>query len=107
MDTADELHLRAIAQAQQGQLATAIQLWQQALQQDPKHFLSWQNLAVAQYKAYDFAHAAESNKQALQLATDSESQANLHLNLGAALAKLKDFDGAIAHYQAALKLKPD
>ncbi|MGD1935944.1 MAG: tetratricopeptide repeat protein [Cyanophyceae cyanobacterium] len=107
MDTADELHLQSIAQAQQGQLAAAINLWQQALQRDPKHLLSWQNLAIAQHKAYDFARAAESNQRALQLTTDAETQANLHLNLGAALAKLKEFEGAIASYQAALKFKPN
>ena len=107
MSTADQLHLQAIAQAQQGHLSTAAQLWQRALQQDPQHFLSWQNLAIAQHKAYDFANAAQSNQRALLLTTDSESQANLHLNLGAALAKLKDFDGAIASYQSALKRKPN
>ncbi|MEM9771499.1 MAG: tetratricopeptide repeat protein, partial [Cyanobacteria bacterium P01_D01_bin.73] len=99
MATADQLHLQAIAYAQQGNFAAAIAQWQQALQQDSKHLLSWQNLAIAQYKIRDLSNAAESNRRALQLTTDPELQANLQLNLGAALAKLKDFDGVLVDNQ--------
>lgn len=107
MATADQLNEQAIAQAQQGQMVVAIAQWHQALQQNPRHLSSWQNLAIAQYKLRDFPKAIQANRQALELTDDPEVQANLLLNLGAALTKNKDLDGAIASYQKALHLKPN
>ncbi len=107
MTTAHQLHLQAFDHARQGQFAAAIQLWQQALQQDPTHILSWQNMAIAQYKTYDYVGAVHTNRQVLTLTTEPETQAHVLLNLGAALVKTRDYDEAIATYRSALKLKPN
>jgi Flp pilus assembly protein TadD len=53
-----------------GEVADALNYFQQATQADPQHIEAWQSLAMAHYKLQQYSQAAEAIKKAITLKSD-------------------------------------
>jgi Tfp pilus assembly protein PilF len=90
--------------ASRGQIAQAIEHYQQALKLNPDYTAAHYNLGKLLAARGQVAQAIEHYQQALKSKPDF---AEAHNNLGVALASRGQVTQAIEHYQQALKSKPD
>jgi tetratricopeptide (TPR) repeat protein len=97
------LNNRGMALGQQGELANAIEHFEQALRIDPNHAEAHNNLGAALVRSAKSAEAIEHLRQASRLEPDF---AEAHFNWGLALAQLGKPDEAIKHYRKALQIGP-
>ena len=95
---------QALALHQQGQLAQAQALYEQALQIQPRNFDALHLSGVIAIQANDPARAVELIGKALDI---NPSNAMAHYNRGVALRDLKQHEAAIQSYDRAIALKPD
>jgi protein O-GlcNAc transferase len=99
---AEPLSGQAVEAIQRGDVATATQLWKQALEKDPKHYASLFNLGMALHRSGQFADAVEFLDRAA--AVDPGYQ--VHLLRGSNFQKLERLEDAIRAWRAALVLQP-
>jgi tetratricopeptide (TPR) repeat protein len=96
-----------LKQAQEAMAANnwdqAIQLMQQATQQDQTHDILFGKLGDAYLGAKKYPEAIEAYQKAIQM---DPNKAAYHNNMAQALAKSNQTDKAIAEYDAAAKLEP-
>lgn len=99
---ADSLADRALAEAQQGDAATATRLWQQAIERDPKHFASLFNYGL-------FLHRHQRQKEAAPLldrAAAVQPGYAVHFVRGSNYQQLDRREDAIRAWKAALVFQP-
>ncbi|WP_341738406.1 TIGR04372 family glycosyltransferase [Microcoleus sp. CAWBG640] len=89
---------------QEGKLEEAIASYRQAIEHNPKFYLSHHNLGEALAKLERWDEAVTSYDRAIQLNPNSVWS---YYNLGEALAKLCRWEDAIASYRRAIELSPD
>lgn len=99
---------RAFAEAvrlhQTGEIAGAIRLYRQLLQEMPQNAAAFNLLGLAYCQQGELEEAASSIHKALELEPDL---AEAHYNLGNVLQALKRHNEAIQHYEQALTSNPD
>lgn len=88
----------------EGQLETAIQHYDEALQLQPDLAEVWNNRGVALTRLQRYHEAIVSYERAIQLRGHYADAWN---NRGVALGKLNHYDAAILSYQRAIELKPN
>jgi tetratricopeptide (TPR) repeat protein/capsular polysaccharide biosynthesis protein len=89
---------------QQGDLASAVQSYQQAIDLRPDYIDAHLNLAIVLDEQGRFEAAIDHYRRVIALQPDA---VQAHNNLGCTLAKLKELDAAIQSYQRAIDLQPD
>lgn len=100
---AETLHAQAILACQRGQHVTAVDLFQQAIRQDPARPAYHYNLGNALKDLGRFAEATPCYEQALRLKPDYSEALN---NLGTVLQGQGRLAEAVASYEKAIQLKP-
>lgn len=88
---------------QEGQQAQALQLYEQVLALQPKHFDAWHLAGVAALQLGDAAKAVDLISKALKIDRDNVSALG---NRGAAYAELRDYEMALLNYNKAISLDP-
>lgn len=101
---AAELFAKAFRQFQAGQLAEAMDLYQQALVADPRHVGSLHHLGLIAIKIGRHEIAIDMIGRAIAL---NEANATLHHDICFALIALERHADAVRHARRALTLKPD
>jgi Ca-activated chloride channel family protein len=86
--------------------AAAEKLYQSATKANPNDYLSWYNQGVAAFRQQKFAESSSAFSKASQ-SSDPNLKADALYNLGNAEAYAQNFDGAIAAYEEALKIRSD
>ncbi len=82
----------------------ALSFYQQAVQEDPNDFLSWNQIGVCLGQLSDHAGALEAHLRANQVKPDMPE---VHLNLGLTYLHLNSLEEAEQFLKSALRLKPD
>ncbi len=99
-----DMHLSlAIAYAENGRVAEALEENRKAAELDPRSFTARAGYAATLKAAGDFARAAQELEAA---ATIDPAVADVHNNLGNAYDRLGDDDRALAEYREAIRLDP-
>lgn len=99
----DALNLAAACARTLGRSGDAEAFWRRALQRDPGHAASWNNLGILLQQQGRLADAGEAFRQALHL---SPGYAEAHYNLGLLLQQLGAFTEAAGSHERALALRP-
>ena len=101
LDSVDRLYRNAVALHKAGDLNAAAKDYSSALELNPTHLPSLNNLAATRAALGDSASAATLYRSAIALHPDA---AEPHGNLGNLLRDIGDLEGAAEHYAACLKL---
>jgi tetratricopeptide (TPR) repeat protein len=89
--------------ARQGDAATAIELFQQALQIDPAHLIALLNLGNAYRQRKEWAEARKTLERAFEVAPDDPE---VNYSLGMVCAQLEESDRAYEYLKRAVMLRP-
>ncbi|MRW82490.1 tetratricopeptide repeat protein [Pseudoduganella sp. FT26W] len=100
----EQLFRQAIQYHSDGNLAQALQAYEQVLRLDPNHFDALHNTGIAAFQSGNFDAAASFIRSALKVDAD---HAGAHSNLGNALRELQFMDDALQSYDRALALTGD
>ncbi|MFN9044398.1 MAG: tetratricopeptide repeat protein [Betaproteobacteria bacterium] len=95
--------LKALIEADSGELGAAESTLRSALSQYPGAAALWHNLAVTLQRGHRYAEALRAHEQASVIGLDA---ADAHYNRGNTLQSLGRIDDALAAYQAALQREP-
>lgn len=99
-----DLYQRAFSATDQGDFATAEQLWTEAIERMPSNPATWSNRGNSRVSQFKLEAAIADFTRASEIAPDEPGP---YLNRGTAWEGLKDWDRAIADYNRALALDPD
>ncbi len=103
---AHELTDRGFALAREEDWEGATGAYHQAIQADFRYARAYGNLAFALNKLGKHEEAIKSCTEGLKYANSSTDEHRLHDNRGFAKSRLKDFEGAIDDFSAAIKINP-
>ena len=103
LDSVDRLYRNAVALHKAGDLNAAAKDYSSALELNPTHLPSLNNLAATRAALGDSASAATLYRSAIALHPDA---AESHGNLGNLLRDIGDLEGAAEHYAACLEYAP-
>jgi len=92
-----------ILSARQGDAATAIEFFQQALQIDPAHLIALLNLGNAYRQRKEWAEARKTLERAFEVAPDDPE---VNYSLGMVCAQLEESDRAYEYLKRAVMLRP-
>ena len=93
----------AVMASEQGDFATAEDIWTDILEQLPHNPAIWSNRGNARVSQNNLEGALADYRQAIELAPD---QPDPYLNRGVAWERLQDWEAAIADYNQVLDLNP-
>jgi Ca-activated chloride channel homolog len=97
---------RAISTAQHNNIPASIELFKQALVDQPDNPNLLYDAGVSSFKNKEYSHAASYFEKAAQLASQKPLQEQAYFNLGNTLVELKELHKAIDAYDQVLKTNP-
>src|ERR1700733_3568458 len=97
---------RAVSAAQQSNIPASIELFKQALVDQPDNPRLLYDAGVSSFKKKEYTHAASYFEKAAQLNTAKPLQEQAYFNLGNTLVELKELQKAIDAYDQVLKSNP-
>ena len=100
------LNLSADKAYQNNQIEQAAMLYQQSIDYNPNVGQTYSNLAVAYQKLNRSSEALWANQKAIALATNNNTKAYSHYNMGKIYENNQDYAQAKQHYQLANQYKP-
>lgn len=100
----DGINLLAVIHANEGNIETAILLFERATLISPKNATAHFNLGRALDDAGVIDRAIESYRCSLKI---NPHRVDGHINLGSLLIETEDFESAADHFQRAIKIDPD
>lgn len=103
---AKSLNLNADKAYKNNQFEQAAMLYQQSIDYNPNVGQTYSNLAVAYQKLNRSSEALWANQKAIALATNDNTKAYSHYNIGRIYENDQDFGQAKHHYQLAKQYKP-
>lgn len=103
---AKALNLSADKAYQNNQIEQAAMLYQQSIDYNPNVGQTYSNLAVAYQKLNRSSEALWANQKAIALATNNNTKAYSHYNMGKIYENNQDYAQAKQHYQLASQYKP-
>lgn len=103
---AKTLNLSADKAYQNNQIEQAAMLYQQSIDYNPNVGQTYSNLAVAYQKLNRSSEALWANQKAIALATNNNTKAYSHYNMGKIYENNQDYVQARQHYQLANQYKP-
>lgn len=109
-DAAIATNLRGEAAYRNGDLRGAVALYQQAIELDPAHALSYSNLGLAYVKLGRAAEAIWASRKAIALAKGAGAatiRAGAYYNIGKLYEEDGQYERAMSNYLAAKREKPD
>lgn len=103
---AKSLNLSADKAYKNNQFEQASMLYQQSIDYNPNVGQTYSNLAVSYQKLNRSSEALWANQKAIALATNDNTKAYSHYNIGRIYENDQDFNQAKHHYQLANQYKP-
>lgn len=89
------------------QFEQAALLYQQSIDYNPNVGQTYSNLAVTYQKLNRSSEALWANQKAIALASNDNTKAYSHYNIGKIYENNQDYDKATEHYQLANQYKPN